>query len=224
MRLLVVEDQERVASFIVKGLREEGYSCDLASDGEQALAQAVVESYDLIVLDVMLPKRDGLAVTQALRDQGAKTPILLLSARHDTSVKVRGLDAGADDYLTKPFAFEELVARIRALLRRGTIVNEPILRLDDLSLDPATREVTRAGVLISLTVKEHALLEYLLRNKRRILTRTSIIEHVWDIHFDSDTNLVDVYIRYLRRKVDEPFDGKLIHTVRGVGYVLKEAT
>lgn len=223
MRLLVVEDQERVASFIMKGLREEGYSCDLAADGEQALEHAIIESYDLIVMDVMLPKRDGLAVTQDLRARGLTTPILLLSARHDTSVKVRGLDAGADDYLTKPFAFEELVARIRALLRRGTIVNEPILQLQDLSLDPATREVTRAGTAISLTVKEYSLLEYLLRNKRRIVTRTSIIEHVWDIHFDSDTNLVDVYIRYLRRKVDEPFESKLIHTVRGVGYVLKEA-
>ncbi|MFT5127153.1 MAG: two-component system copper resistance phosphate regulon response regulator CusR [Rhodothermales bacterium] len=223
MRLLVVEDQERVASFIMKGLREEGYSCDLAADGEQALEHAIIESYDLIVMDVMLPKRDGLAVTQDLRARGLTTPILLLSARHDTSVKVRGLDAGADDYLTKPFAFEELVARIRALLRRGTIVNEPILQLHDLSLDPATREVTRAGTAITLTVKEYSLLEYLLRNKRRIVTRTSIIEHVWDIHFDSDTNLVDVYIRYLRRKIDEPFEGKLIHTVRGVGYVLKEA-
>jgi two-component system copper resistance phosphate regulon response regulator CusR len=223
MRLLVVEDQERVASFIVKGLREEGYSCDLATDGDQAVAQAGIESYDAIVLDVMLPKRDGLAVTRDLRGQGVETPILLLSARSDTNVKVKGLDAGADDYLTKPFAFEELVARIRALLRRGNIVSEPVLSLADLTLDPATREVRRAGSEIPLTVKEYALLEYLLRNKRRILTRTSIIEHVWDIHFDSDTNLVDVYIRYLRRKIDEPFDDKLIQTVRGVGYVLREA-
>jgi len=155
--------------------------------------------------------------------QGIETPILLLSARSDTSVKVKGLDAGADDYLTKPFAFEELVARIRALLRRGTIVNDPVMSLADLTLDPATRVVCRAGTAIALTVKEYALLEYLLRNKRRILTRTSIIEHVWDIHFDSDTNLVDVYIRYLRRKIDEPFEDKLIHTVRGVGYVLRES-
>ena len=222
MRILVVEDQAKVASFIVKGLKEERYAVDLAETGAAGLELAQLNPYDLIVLDVMLPEMNGYQVCEALRQKHIKTPIMMLTARDSVADKVRGLDAGADDYLTKPFSFDEFLARLRALLRRGQHLVEPKLSAADLQLDPVSHEVTRAGKRLELTAKEYGLLEFLLRNKNRIVTRTSIIEHVWDIHFDSDTNLVDVYIRYLRRKLDDDHEVKLIHTVRGVGYVIRD--
>ncbi len=222
MRILVVEDHKSVASFIMKGLREEGYAVDLAEDGDVGLNLARLNNYDVIVLDVMLPRRNGFQVASALREEHCNTPILMLTVKNEVEDKVRGLDAGADDYLTKPFAFAELLARIRALLRRQNPHQETSLGIADLTLDPISHEVHRADRKIDLTAKEYGVLEFLLRNKNRVVTRTSIIEHVWDMHFDSDTNLVDVYIRYLRRKLDEGFERKLIHTMRGVGYVLKE--
>ncbi|GAB4271894.1 heavy metal response regulator transcription factor [Deferrisoma sp.] len=222
MRILVVEDEAKVASFIRKGLEEERYAVDVAADGEEGLELAELNPYDLIVLDLMLPGLDGFRFIQKLRGQGIATPILVLTARDSVSDKVKGLDLGADDYLTKPFAFAELLARIRALLRRGTPQTSPVLQVADLTLDPAARRVTRAGRSIELTAKEFALLEYFLRNAGRVLTRTMILEHVWDQSFDSYTNVVDVYVNYLRKKVDQGFEPKLIHTVRGVGYVLRE--
>lgn len=222
MRVLVVEDHVSVANFIIKGLREERYAVDHARNGNEALELALVGEYDVMVLDLMLPGLSGMEVAQRLREHGETLPILMLTARDSVNDKVDGLDAGADDYLTKPFAFAELLARLRALLRRQSTFIDNVLTIADLRLDPTTHEVERAGARLELTTKEYALLEYLLRNKNRVVSRTAIIEHVWDMHFDSDTNIVDVYIRYLRRKVDEPFDGKLIHTVRGVGYVLRE--
>ena len=222
MRILVVEDEEKVASFIRKGLEEERYAVDLAPDGEEGLALAQVNPYDLIVLDLMLPKLDGFKVLGRLREEGVHTPVLVLTARDRLDDKVRGLDLGADDYLTKPFAFSELLARMRALLRRGKPTRSPTLTVADLTLDPASRRVTRAGQTIELTAKEYALLEYFLRHAGQVLTRTMISEHVWDQSFDSYTNVIDVYVNYLRKKIDQGFHPKLIHTVRGVGYVLRE--
>jgi len=194
----------------------------LASTGTDGLELAAVNEYDAIVLDVMLPGMNGFDVTSRLRAKGSNTPILILTVKDQTEDKVRGLDAGADDYLVKPFAFPELLARIRALLRRSDRMSPPAMHLADLTLDPVTHEVCRADARIDLTNREYALLEFLMRNKRRVLTRTSIIEHVWDMNFDSDTNLVDVYIRHLRAKLDDDHSTKLIHTVRGVGYVVRE--
>ncbi|NOY44412.1 heavy metal response regulator transcription factor [Deferrisoma camini] len=222
MRILVVEDEEKVASFIRKGLEEERYAVDVALDGEEGLELAELNPYDLIVLDLMLPGLDGFRFIQRLRAQGVHTPILVLTARDSVGDKVKGLDLGADDYLTKPFAFAELLARIRALLRRGAPQAPPVLQVADLTLDPAARRVTRAGKPIELTAKEFALLEYFMRHAGRVLTRTMILEHVWDQSFDSYTNVVDVYVNYLRKKVDQGFEPRLIHTVRGVGYVLRE--
>ncbi|OGV85819.1 MAG: DNA-binding response regulator [Lentisphaerae bacterium RIFOXYB12_FULL_65_16] len=222
MRVLVVEDDDKVARFIVRGLREESYAVDHAGNGDEAIRQARVNEYDAIILDVMIPGCNGFEVAATLRQAKVQTPILMLTVKDRTEDKVRGLDAGADDYLTKPFAFAELLARLRALLRRQVMGVEPVLAAADLTLDPSTRTVTRAGHKIELTPKEYGLLDFLLRNKGRVVTRTAIIEHVWDMHFDSDTNLVEVYIRYLRRKIDEEFEPKLIHTVRGVGYQLKD--
>lgn len=223
MRLLVIEDQASVAGFIVKGLREESYAVDQAADGKTGYELACTNEYDVIILDVMLPELNGFELLDRLRGCGDQTPVLMLTAKDAVSDRVKGLDLGADDYLTKPFAFDEFLARIRALLRRGgDRAVETVFSCVDLELDPQLHEVRRAGQLIDLTPKEYSLLDYLLRNKGRVLTRTSIIEHVWDIHFDSDTNVVDVYIRYLRRKIDEPFAVHLIQTVRGRGYVLRE--
>ncbi|MBI4839895.1 MAG: response regulator transcription factor [candidate division NC10 bacterium] len=221
MRILVVEDDRKVASFIRKGLTEEGYAVDAASDGETGLAMGLDRLHDVIVLDVMLPGMPGFQVVRELRQAKVTTPVLLLTARDAVEDKVQGLDAGADDYLTKPFAFAELLARIRALLRRGTAARAPLLQVADLTLDPAMRTVTRGRQAISLTNREFALLEYLLRNAGRVLTRTMIAEHVWDYSFDSGTNVIDVYVNYLRKKIDAGRERKLIHTVRGVGYVLK---
>ena len=221
MRLLLVEDEKKVASFIKKGLEEEGYAVDWASDGEAGCVMGLDGVYDLVILDVNLPHKDGLAVLRELRDKDITIPILLLTVRATIEDKVIGLDTGADDYLPKPFAFQELLARIRALLRRRIEVGAPILTLANLSLDPAKRLVARNDKKIDLTSKEFALLEYLLRNKERVVTRTMISEHVWDQSFDTETNVIDVYVNYLRKKIDVDQEVKLIHTVRGVGYILK---
>ncbi|MBI4454370.1 MAG: response regulator transcription factor [Acidobacteria bacterium] len=221
MRVLVVEDEYKVASFLQKGLQQEGYTVDTASDGVKAIELAEAGDCDLIVLDVMMPKLDGFEVVRRLRARKNTCPILLLTARDRTEDKVTGLDLGADDYLVKPFQFAELLARIRALLRRATPATEPILSLADLELDPATHAVKRRGRKIDLSNKEYALLEYLLRNKEHAVTRNMILQHVWDMAFDSFTNIVDVYINSLRNKIDKGFDEKLIHTIRGVGYTLK---
>ena len=222
MRLLVVEDEHKVASFIKQGLTEEGYAVDVADDGETGLAMALDRVHDLIILDIALPKRDGVRVLQAMRQDGVQTPVLLLTVRANIEDKVLGLDAGADDYLTKPFAFQELVARIRALLRRRADAELPVLRVADLVLDPARRTVVRNDAPIDLTPREFSLLDYFMRNPGRVLTRTMIAEHVWDYSFDTTTNVIDVYVNYLRKKIDSDHTPKLLHTVRGVGYVLKE--
>src|SRR5262244_80542 len=221
MRILVVEDEKKVASFIKKGLQQEGHAVDVAYDGQEALQGATAFDYDLIVLDLMLPKRLGLDVCRELRSKKPNLKVLVLTAKGAVNDKVAGLDAGADDYLIKPFAFAELSARIRALLRRGTQEN-PALRLADLEMDTASRQVKRADQPIDLKLKEYALLEFLLRNVHRPVTRTMIVEHVWDIHFDSVSNVVDVHINSLRNKIDKGFQRPLIHTVRGVGYMLSD--
>ena len=221
MRILLVEDDRKVASFIRKGLTEEGYAVDVSYDGEVGLLMGLDRLHDVIVLDVMLPKKPGFQVLRELRQAKVATPVLLLTARDAVEDKVQGLDAGADDYLTKPFAFAELLARVRALLRRGKAGQTPVLQVADLTLDPAARTVKRRDVAIPLTNREFALLEYFLRNVGRVLTRTMIAEHVWDYSFDAGTNVIDVYVNYLRKKVDAGREPKLIHTVRGVGYVLK---
>jgi len=217
----VVEDERKVAAFVRQGLVEEGHVVEVAPDGEAAL-DAVAEGppYDLIVLDVMLPRCDGLSVLKALRASRMQAPVLLLTARDGVADKVAGLDAGADDYLAKPFAFEELLARVRALLRRGRGGGEPVLRLADLSMDPATRVVTRGRRRITLTAREYALLEYFLRNTGRVLTRPMITQHVWGMDFDPESNIVDVYVGYLRRKIDAVGEPQLVQTVRGAGYAL----
>jgi heavy metal response regulator len=222
MRILVVEDERKVASFIQRGLEAEHYTVDVAHDGDTGLARASEGHYDLLILDLLLPGRDGAAVLRELRARRHTLPILLLTARAAVTDKVRGLDLGADDYLTKPFEFAELLARVRALLRRGAAAPAPILSLADLALDPATREVTRGGRRIELTAREFALLEFLLRNPGRVLSRAIIAQHVWGVSFDTFTNVIDVYVNYLRRKIDADFEPKLLHTVRGAGYVLKE--
>jgi heavy metal response regulator len=221
MRILVVEDEKKVASFIKKGLEEEGYAVDLASDGRTGLEMVRDRVHDLILLDIQLPKMDGLEVLSAIRREQINTPVMLLTVRATIEDKVLGLDGGADDYLTKPFSFQELVARIRALLRRRAEMGSPCLEVADLRLDPSTRTVTRAGRKIELTAKEYALLHYLMRNPGRVMTRTMIAEHVWDYDFDSETNVIDVYVNYLRKKIDAVSEHKLIQTVRGVGYTLK---
>jgi len=221
MRILVVEDERKVAAFVRQGLVEEGHVVEVAADGAAALdAVADGPPYDLVVLDVMLPKRDGLDVLKTLRARRMQAPVLLLTARDGVADKVAGLDAGADDYLAKLFAFEELLARVRALLRRGHGGALPVLRLADLSLDPATRVVTRGRRRIALTAREYALLEYFLRNTGRVLTRPMITQHVWGMDFDPESNIVDVYVGYLRRKIDAVGEPRLVQTVRGAGYAL----
>ena len=222
MRILVVEDEKKVARFLQQGLEEEHYTVDISHDGKEGLTMAETGSYDVIILDVMLPGKDGFEITRELRSERMTTPILMLTAKIATEDKVAGLDSGADDYLTKPFAFAELLARVRSLLRRGTQEKTIQLTAADLELDTVTHRAHRGGKAIELTAKEYSLLEFLLRNKDRVLSRTIIAEHIWDYHFDTGTNLIDVYINHLRNKVDTGFELKLIHTVRGVGYVLKE--
>jgi heavy metal response regulator len=222
MYILVVEDDKKVARFLEKGLQEESYTVNVAYDGEEGLMMAIVNHYELIILDVMLPQKDGMEVLNELREHRISTPVLMLTARDSLEDKVQGLDWGADDYITKPFAFAELLARVRAILRRGESERPVKLTVADLTLDPVTRKVRRSGKDIELTNKEYALLEYLLRNKGHVLTRSLISEHVWGYQFDTGTNIVSVYVNYLRNKIDSGFDKKLIHTVRGVGYVLKD--
>jgi len=220
MRILLVEDDQRIAHFIEKGLTESSYTVDLATDGNQALDQIVSTQYDLVILDIMLPGVDGFEVLEVVRGQGLKMPVLMLTARDTIEDKVRGLDSGADDYLTKPFSFAELEARVRALLRRGSAETAAHLALGDITLDPVSHAVKRGAQTIELTPKEYAVLEYFMRSPGRVLTRTMIIEHVWQYQFDTDTNLVDVYVNRLRRKLNDP-EGKLLQTVRGFGYTLR---
>jgi len=222
MRVLVAEDERKVANFIRQGLEEEGHTVEVAEDGADALDRLLASlPYDLVVLDVMLPRRDGFSVLKALRDKRVSTPVLLLTARDAVADKVAGLDLGADDYLTKPFAFDEFLARVRALLRRQAGQAAPALRLEDLTLDPATRGVSRGRRSIGLTTREFALLEYFMRNAGRVLTRPMIAEHVWAVDFDRESNVIDVYVGYLRRKIDGPGERPLLHTVRGAGYALR---
>lgn len=221
MRILVVEDEAKMASFIKRGLEEEGAAVDVSSDGQDGFYRASTGSYDLIVLDITLPLMDGLEVCRKLRESRVSSPILLLTARDSVDMKVRGLDSGADDYLTKPFAFAELLARLRALRRRDRAEVNLRLQVGDLVLDPLTRRVTRANQPITLTSKEFALLECFMRHPDQVLSRTVLSENVWDETFDSFTNVIDVYVNYLRNKVDRNFAPKLIHTVRGAGYVMR---
>jgi heavy metal response regulator len=221
MRILVVEDEKKVASFIKRGLEAANYSVEVEYDGEAGLNRLLKGDYDLVILDVMLPKLDGLSLMKQFRQRQVNTPVLLLTARVTVADRVMGLDLGADDYLTKPFAFEELLARVRVLLRRGAAA-PAVLAVADLRLDPVTREVTRGNQRIDLTAKEFALLEFLLRRQDQVLSRAIIAQHVWGVNYDTFTNVIDVYVNYLRKKIDSGFEPKLIHTVRGVGYVLKE--
>jgi DNA-binding response OmpR family regulator len=221
MRVLVIEDETKVGSFIKRALEEESYAVDLCEDGAKGLEMALATDYDLLVVDVMLPSMSGLDVVKNVRHERIHTPVLILSAQSQIDQRVKGLDAGADDYLTKPFAIDELLARVRALLRRGATESPGILQVDDLLLNPATRDVTRGGQRIELTLKEYALLEYLMRHAGRVLTRPMISEHVWNQDFDTFTNVIDVYVNYLRNKIDRGRTKKLIHTIRGSGYMLK---
>jgi len=220
MRILLVEDEPRLAAFIAKGLREQAYAVDIARDGEQALYRASVNEYDLVILDVLLPVRDGHAVCRELRASGYRTPILMLTARGSVDDRVAGLDSGADDYLTKPFDFKELLARMRALLRRSATLRPPVARVADLTLDTASHSVTRAGKPISLTAKEYALLEFLVLNEGRVVGREQIAQHVWDECFDPLSNIIDVYVKRLRHKLDTGHSPRLIRTRRGEGYIL----
>jgi two-component system OmpR family response regulator len=222
MRALVVEDDAAIADFIVRGLKEAGFATDHTADGETGLAAALGQPYDVAIVDLMLPQRDGLSLIEELRRREITTPVLILSARRSVDDRVRGLQAGGDDYLTKPFAFAELVARVQALVRRATRAPEPTtLTVDDLVLDLLARRITRAGTTLELRPREFALLEYLMRNAGRVVSKTMILSHVWDYNFDPQTNVVDVLVSRLREKIDRPFEKKLLHTVRGVGYVLR---
>jgi heavy metal response regulator len=222
MRILVIEDEAKIAQFIKRGLKEEGYAVDVADDGEQGHFMLSSNEYDAIILDLMLPKIDGLTLCRTLRKEGNQTPIIMLTAKDTVKDKVKGLDSGADDYLPKPFAFEELLARVRVVLRKKDSRVQTQLKVEDLNMDLLTHKVTRGEREIDLTVKEYALLEYLMRNAGNIVTRTMISEHVWDINFDTFTNVIDVYINYLRNKIDSGTTVKMIHTVRGKGYLLKK--
>ncbi|MBU1043123.1 MAG: response regulator transcription factor [Candidatus Omnitrophica bacterium] len=222
MRVLVIEDEKKVASFIKRGLKEKGYAVDVSEDGDDGLLQAKTNPYDLIVLDIMLPGKDGIYICRQLRKNNINAPVLMLTARDDVEDKVNGLDSGADDYLTKPFQFAEFLARVRALVRRNDGKKITILKVSDLELDQITHKVTRAGKAIELTSTEYALLEYLMLNVNQVVTRTMISEHVWNDDFDSFSNIINVYVNYVRRKVDDGFAKKLIHSIRGTGYILKE--
>jgi two-component system OmpR family response regulator len=222
MRLLLVEDDDKIAAFIVQGLKQAGFAVDHAADGREGLGLALTEPYDAAVIDLMLPGLDGLSLIQELRRHRVNTPVVILSAKRTVDDRVRGLQTGGDDYLTKPFAFAELLARIQALVRRSSGAVEPVsLTFEDLSVDLLKRKVIRSGNEIELQPREFALLEYLMRNAERVVSKTMILEHVWDYSFDPQTNVVDVLVCRLRSKVDREFDRKLIHTIRGVGYVLK---
>lgn len=221
MRVLVIEDEKQLLKIIGERLKEEGYATDLVRDGIEGLHFAESLDYDCIILDIMLPSMDGFSVLRKLRARKINTPILILTAKDTIKDKVSGLDLGADDYITKPFSFEELIARVRAMLRRKSSEKETVLFISDLTLDLITREVSRGNHLIELTSKEFAILEYLLRNKGRVLTKSQIANHVWNYEFEYKSNIVEVYVRYLRKKLEDNFENKLIHTVSGVGYVIK---
>lgn len=221
MRILLIEDETKTAAFLAKGLQEAGYTVQIARDGETGLELALATRYELLVVDVMLPKKDGWAVVEELRGGGVRTPILFLTARDTVRDRVKGLELGADDYLVKPFAFSEFLARVRSLLRRSPAREETHLRVEDLDVDTRRHKAVRAGVALNLTAKEFLLLAHLVRSAGEVVSRTEIAEQVWDINFETDTNVVDVMVRRLRAKVDDPFKTKLIQTVRGVGYVLK---
>jgi DNA-binding response OmpR family regulator len=222
MRILIVEDESDVAAFLKKVLDQEKHAVDIAYDGIDGEDMALSEAYDLIILDIMLPRKDGLAVLQTLREEGLQTPVLMLTARGEVRDRVTGLDAGADDYLAKPFAVTELRARVRALLRRQSAMKSPVLTAGDLTLDTVSHEVRVKNTLVELTNREYAILEYLIRNKSRLLSKGMIAEHVWDFHFDGDYNIIEVYIRRLRNKIEERNCPRMIHTVRNGGYVIRE--
>lgn len=222
MRILVVEDEKKVASFIKKGLEEDYYSVDIALDGKEGDRMALSEEYDLIILDIMLPYKDGISILKDIRDAKLSTPVLMLTAKDNVADKVLGLDSGADDYLAKPFAFDELLARVRALLRRNSTEKKVLLTAGDLQLDTQTHKAFRNSVEIILTPKEYSILEFLLRNKNRVISRTILSEHVYDYHFDTDTNVIDVYINKLRNKIDKGFEYPVLKTVRGIGYIIKD--
>lgn len=221
MRVLVVEDEKKLASFLRKGLMEDNLVVDLVHDGDEAMERILTQPYDAIVLDIMLPKRDGLSILREMRRQHSNTPVLLLSARGNVNERVEGLNLGADDYLPKPFSISEVVARVRALLRRASGEHATLMQAADLSLNVVTREAARSGVRIELTNREFAVLEYLMTNSGRVVTKTALCEHVWEHHFDTGTNVVEVCMQRLRRKIDEGHPRKLLHTVRGAGYVLR---
>jgi len=222
MRALLVEDDDTIAGFVERGLREAGFAVDRFADGESGFGAAAGQPYDVAVIDIMLPKRDGLSVIDELRNRGVTTPVLILSAKRSVDDRVKGLQAGGDDYLTKPFAFAELLARVQALVRRASRTPEPTtLTVEDLVLDLLSRRVTRDGVTVDLRPREFALLEYLMRNAGKVISKTMILSHVWDYSFDPQTNIVDVLVSRLREKIDRPFEKKLLHTVRGVGYVIR---
>ena len=223
MRILIVEDDQKIADLIAKGLREAGFAVDHTADGDEGMYFGLDNPYDAAVLDIMLPSRDGLSILERWRAEKVNTPVLILSAKRTVDDRVRGLQAGGDDYLTKPFAFTELLARVQALIRRSSDTGEPTsLSYADLTLDLLSREVTRAGERVELQAREFSLLEYLLRNQGRVVSKTMILEHIWDYAFDPQTNVVDVLVCRLRNKVDRDYDPKLIHTLRGAGYVLRE--
>jgi DNA-binding response OmpR family regulator len=222
MQILIVEDEEKIANFLRRGLLEESYAVDIAHDGEDALYKFDINEYDLVLLDLLIPKVDGVTVCRKIREKNSNIPILMLTARDAVEDKVAGLDAGADDYVTKPFSFTELTARIRALVRRGNKADPVLLKIDNLTLNPATRTAQRGDKLITLTAREYALLEYFMRHQNTVLTKTQLLEHVWDYNYDGLSNIVETYVKYLRQKLcTNPKDKELIYTLRGSGYILK---